>query len=149
MRSAWLVGLAASALACGGGAADPDGGAGDPDGGVPHVDGATVDPDGPAPHVDGDPDAPTPTPDAAEVDPPGTWRSAFFPRGWRPLDDGGTADAMGRYLPDFSYAGYHRGEVRPPIGRPATHTVDAALGDGTTDATAGIQAQITAACGAG
>lgn len=149
MRSAWLFGLAAAVAACGGGAVDPDGGARDPDGRAPRIDGdVTIDPDG-APHIDGDPDAPIPTPDAPEVDPPGTWRSAFFPRDWRPLDDGGAADGMGRYLPDFSYAGYHRGEVRPPIGKPATHTVDASLGDGTTDATAGIQAQITAACTAG
>ena len=34
------------------------------------------------------------------------WRSALYPSGWTP----GSTDAEGRGLPDFSYAGYHRGE---------------------------------------
>jgi hypothetical protein len=80
-------------------------------------------------------------------DPPGTWRSALFPRGWQPLDEGGAADAQGRFLPDFSYAGYHRGEQRPPYGQgTVVGTVDATLGDGVVDATADIQAVLDAAC---
>ncbi len=51
-----------------------------------------------------------PGPDAA----PGAWRSALFPDDWRPLHAGGRADSMGRYLHDFSFAGYRRGE-RPPL----------------------------------
>src|SRR5690606_25539922 len=44
-------------------------------------------------------------PDAGEPpDPPGTWRSVLFPRGWLPLHAGGGADAEGRFLPDFAYA---------------------------------------------
>ena len=88
-------------------------------------------------------------PDAG--DPPGTWRSAYFPRGWMPVHAGGMPDAQGRFLPDFSYAGYHFGERRPPVGAAlgTVHEVPAALGNGTTDATAGIQAVINATCTAG
>lgn len=90
-------------------------------------------------------------PDAGEPpDPPGTWRSVLFPRGWLPLHAGGGADAEGRFLPDFAYAGWHRGEARPPYGAGApAQTVPASFGDGTTDATGAIQAAIDAACDAG
>lgn len=83
-------------------------------------------------------------------DPPGTWRSALFPRGWLPVDRGGMPDGEGRFLPDFSRAGFHRGEERPPAGEgtPMT-TVDAALGDAVADATSAIQSAIDAACDAG
>ncbi len=83
------------------------------------------------------------------ADPPGTWRSALFPRGWLPADLGGVPDGAGRLLPDFSYAGYHRGEQWPPVDAKATvFEVPTALGDGVTNATAGIQAQIDKACAA-
>jgi hypothetical protein len=83
-----------------------------------------------------------PGPDAA----PGAWRSALFPDDWRPLHAGGRADSMGRFLHDFSFAGYRRGE-RPPYGTgTVVRTVDAALGDGRRDATAAIQSALDAAC---
>lgn len=90
--------------------------------------------------------------DAAEEppDPEGTWRSTLYPRGWLPLEEGGSADAEGRFLQDYSYAGYRQGVVRPPYGAgsPAV-TIDAGLGNGTTDATSAIQGAIDATCSAG
>ncbi len=78
--------------------------------------------------------------------PPGAWRSALLPDSWVPLHAGGRADAMGRSLQDFSFAGYHRGDA-PPYGLgTVVRTVDARLGDGVTDATAAIQADLDAAC---
>jgi hypothetical protein len=83
-------------------------------------------------------------------DPEGSWRSALYPRGWQPLDEGGRADAEGRFLHDFSYAGYERGEAKPPYGAGSpVATVDATLGNGTSDATAGIQSAIDSACAQG
>ena len=38
------------------------------------------------------------------------WRSALYPEGWTPE----TTDSQGRFLHDFSYAGYRLGEVEPP-----------------------------------
>ena len=38
------------------------------------------------------------------------WRSALYPADWKP----GYTDAQGRFLHDFSYAGYHRGEQPIP-----------------------------------
>jgi hypothetical protein len=35
------------------------------------------------------------------------WRSALYPEDWNP----GYKDSQGRFLHDFSYAGYHRGEM--------------------------------------
>lgn len=81
------------------------------------------------------------------------WRSALFPADWKPVTEGGRSDGAGRYLPDYSMAGYHRGEVKPPIGSaqlPVRATVDAKrFGNGTTDATTAIQAAIDSACAAG
>ncbi len=85
----------------------------------------------------------------ADASPPGP-RSVLFPSGWLPLHAGGLADAAGRALPDFGYAGYHMGIEPPPHGAGVVvATVSAALGDGLTDATAGIQAAISSACSAG
>lgn len=85
-----------------------------------------------------------------EEEPAGSWRSALYPKDWKPLEDGGSADAQGRFLHDFSYAGYHRGEEKPPYGQGAVKaTVDAALGNGTTNATAAIQAAIDSVCDQG
>lgn len=39
-----------------------------------------------------------------------TWRSSLYPENWKP----GMADSKGRFLHDFSYAGYHRGELALP-----------------------------------
>jgi len=78
-----------------------------------------------------------------------SWRSALYPEDWKP----GFADAQGRFLPDFSYAGYHRGEkplprreglvievTQPPYSADAT---------GKQDATAAIQAALDAAAAQG
>ncbi|MEE4270055.1 MAG: glycosyl hydrolase family 28-related protein, partial [Thermoanaerobaculales bacterium] len=49
------------------------------------------------------------------------WRSSLYPEGWEP----GFRDGSGRFLQDFSYAGYHRGEVPlPAIDGPAPLVVD-------------------------
>ena len=40
------------------------------------------------------------------------WRSQLYPEDWTPdLEDG-----QGRFLPDFSYAGYRKGEAPLPDG---------------------------------
>lgn len=88
------------------------------------------------------------TSSAQSAGPP--WRSALYPTTWVPVDEGGTPDTAGRYLPDFSYAGWHRGEARPAYGKgPATMTVEERYGDGTTDATMAIQSAIDAVCAKG
>ena len=88
--------------------------------------------------------------DAADTQPAGTWRSSLFPADWRPLHSGGITNTDGLYLPDFSSAGWHRGEHRPPVGQGAPRVVvSASLGDGTTDATSDIQAAIDTVCGEG
>ncbi len=43
-----------------------------------------------------------------------TWRSSLYPEDWTP----GFADSQGRFLHDFSYAGYHNGEVLIPENPP-------------------------------
>ncbi|HSI09085.1 MAG TPA: hypothetical protein VK985_10920, partial [Rariglobus sp.] len=40
-----------------------------------------------------------------------TWRSSLYPENWKP----GFTDAQGRFLHDFSYAGYHAGERPLPV----------------------------------
>jgi hypothetical protein len=40
----------------------------------------------------------------------GAWRSILYPEDWKP----GFKDDQGRFLHDFSYAGYHRGEKELP-----------------------------------
>ncbi|NQU86050.1 MAG: hypothetical protein HQ541_09845, partial [Mariniphaga sp.] len=40
-----------------------------------------------------------------------TWRSSLYPDNWKP----GFQDEQGRYLHDFSYAGYHQGEKEIPF----------------------------------
>ena len=53
-------------------------------------------------------------------------------------------EAQGR-LPDFSYAGYHRGEAPIPDLAPAANVKDfGAVGDGVADDTKAIQAAIDA-----
>ena len=45
------------------------------------------------------------------------WRSSLYPTNWKP----GYKDSTGRYLHDFSYAGYHQGECDiPDINSPLT-----------------------------
>jgi len=38
------------------------------------------------------------------------WRSSLYPENWKP----GYKDSQGRFLHDFSYAGYHKGEIEIP-----------------------------------
>lgn len=70
---------------------------------------------------------------------PEPWRSALYPESWRP----GFSDAQGRFLHDFSYAGYHQGEKPiPDIAGPIlTVTKAPYLADptGGQDATQAIQ----------
>jgi len=77
------------------------------------------------------------------------WRSALYPADWEP----GFTDSEGRFLHDFSYAGYHYGEDSlPQIYEPLYDVVSAFGADNTgqADATAAIQEAIdTAAAGAG
>lgn len=92
------------------------------------------------------------TADAPEdtADPPGTWRSELFPADWRPLQEGGAPRPDGRFLHDFSYAGYRRGDA-PPVGLGAVvRTVNLSdLGDASADATPAIQRALDEACAAG
>lgn len=77
------------------------------------------------------------------------WRSTLYPEKWAP----GYADADGRYLHDFSYAGYHRGELAlPEVKGPVIDVTQApflADASGVKDATAAIQAALDAAMLAG
>jgi hypothetical protein len=78
---------------------------------------------------------------------PGPWRSVLYPDDWQ----AGFADEQGRFLHDFSYAGYHNSG----IGLPAieelqvTVTVTGADPTGESDSTAAIQSALDAAAGAG
>ena len=76
---------------------------------------------------------------------PATWRSALYPADWRRAD----TDDAGRHLPDFSYAGYHRGERALPEAVPGPVVDVAADPTGATDATAALQAALDAAADAG
>ena len=77
------------------------------------------------------------------------WRSSLYPDDWRP----GFADGAGRFLHDFSHAGYHRGEA--PIPDRADNVIDVtrapymADAAGKLDATAAIQRALDAAADAG
>ncbi|MFA6285939.1 MAG: glycosyl hydrolase family 28-related protein [Opitutaceae bacterium] len=73
------------------------------------------------------------------------WRSVLYPQDWTP----GFSDAEGRFLHDFSRAGYHYGEAAPPekTGR-IVNVTEASYGadpTGKSDATAAIQAALDAA----
>lgn len=48
----------------------------------------------------------------SEQGPSSGWRSSLYPVSWEP----GFSDSMGRFLHDFSYAGYHKGEQEPEAG---------------------------------
>ena len=75
-----------------------------------------------------------------------TWRSQYYPEDWEP----GYADDEGRFLHDFSYAGYHRGE-RPIPSNPPGDVLDvteppySADPTGEENSTAAIQAAIDTA----
>lgn len=84
---------------------------------------------------------------AGEPEP--SWRSELYPEDWTPAHTG----EDGRFLHDFSYAGYRNGEAALGQALPATVIdVVAAHGadpSGTSDATAAIQAALDAAALAG
>lgn len=69
-----------------------------------------------------------------------SWRSALYPEQWTP----GHTDAEGRFLHDFSYAGYARGERPIPDGQERVVRVAGLDGEGGTDCTAAIQTAIDA-----
>ncbi|CAN5735517.1 hypothetical protein BH09VER1_BH09VER1_39800 [soil metagenome] len=70
------------------------------------------------------------------------WRSALYPDNWHPQ----FTDSSGRFLHDFSYAGYHRGEI--PLPSPTGAQIDvtqppySADATGAKDSTAAIQAAL-------
>ena len=76
-------------------------------------------------------------------------RSALYPADWTPE----YTDGEGRFLHDFSYAGYHNGEIGlpPNTGGTIFNVVEGYGADntGATDATGAIQTAIMAAEGAG
>lgn len=88
---------------------------------------------------------------AAKPDAPAsaTWRSALYPENWTP----GFSDAEGRFLHDFSYAGYRRGDAPLPTVKTAPIDVTAAPynadATGVKDATTAIQSALDAAAKAG
>ena len=75
----------------------------------------------------------------------GRWRSRLYPVDWTPA----LTDAEGRFLHDFSYAGYHNGErpISELDGRPTFDVVTdfGADGTGKADATKAIQSAIDGA----
>lgn len=77
------------------------------------------------------------------------WRSALYPDNWTP----GFTTPEGRFLHDFSYAGYHNGTTALPTDHtgPVFNAVQGFGADatGATDATGAIQAAIDAAEAAG
>ena len=78
-----------------------------------------------------------------------TWRSALYPENWLPLDAGGSR-IDGKFLHDFSYAGYRQGDAPIPQnpGR-LERTLERRFADGRTDATAEIQNTINQVCASG
>lgn len=71
------------------------------------------------------------------------WRSALYPPDWTPA----FTDADGRFLHDFSYAGYHGDGTPPPtaLPSPTLSVIDqGADPTGASDSTAAIQATIDA-----
>lgn len=82
------------------------------------------------------------------LDDPG-WYSEIYPKDWQPLDRGGKATSDGRFLHDFSYAGYHNGNRPIPDSPPgAVYDVVKDYGadaTGKADATTAIQSAIDAA----
>jgi hypothetical protein len=80
---------------------------------------------------------------------PEALRSALFPSDWTPA----FTDSEGRFLHDFSYAGYRGGGVALPTGATGgSFDIVAGYGadpTGAADSTAAIQAAIDAAAGAG
>lgn len=83
------------------------------------------------------------TTESTETGDPPTWRSALYPEDWTPE----LTDSEGRFLHDFSYAGYHNGEDEPPDDVPGLMRSvldEGADPSGMSDSTAAIQATIAA-----
>ncbi|KIG14631.1 hypothetical protein DB30_06510 [Enhygromyxa salina] len=83
-----------------------------------------------------------------DTDEPETWRSSLYPEDWIP----GFTDEAGRFLHDFSWAGYHNGEAPIPnaiAGVERSVLEDGADPSGAADSTAAIQATINAVSQAG
>jgi hypothetical protein len=83
------------------------------------------------------------------VCPKDRWCSSLYPPSWTPAAE---PDSKGRFLHDFSYAGYHYGETPPTSPKGATYDVVTGYGadaTGQSDATAALQAAINAASAAG
>lgn len=79
---------------------------------------------------------------------PQPWRSALYPEDWTPE----LTDGEGRFLHDFSYAGYHRSEVTLPAIHPgavADVTDFGALPDAMADSAPAFAAAIAAVAGSG
>ncbi|AKT43785.1 glycosyl hydrolase family 28-related protein [Chondromyces crocatus] len=95
------------------------------------------------------PKAPRSNDDGGAGGPSVPWRSALYEETWTPS----TTDAEGRFLHDFSYAGYRHGEAEPgaPEGAELFDVVDryGADPEGVTDATAAIQQAIDDAAALG
>ena len=94
------------------------------------------------------PDGPDTTPDTRPDTTTPTWRSALYPPDWTPAHAPKT-----KHLHDFSWAGYHNGDVPLPTNPPgkvfdviADHGADPT---GAVDATAAMQSAIDAAAKAG
>jgi hypothetical protein len=82
------------------------------------------------------------------TDCPGCWRSSLYPEDWTPA----STDAEGRFLHDFSYAGYHLGEAEPPAEPPGPRVSALDHGadpSGQADSTAALQAALDQAGAAG
>ncbi len=77
----------------------------------------------------------------------GPWRSSLYPEGWAP----GFEDAEGRFLHDFSYAGFRHGEAPDPGPLPQLDAVTEYGADptGMLDSTPAVQAALDAAAASG
>lgn len=87
-------------------------------------------------------------------------RSVLYPADWLPLNDGGTKTADGRFLQDFSYAGFAAGEKSIPTGFGgrsvnvvtqfgADNSYNAQTNPNAADATGAIQRAIDDICDRG
>lgn len=87
-----------------------------------------------------------------DPDPDATWRSVYYPADWIPPQFRTGLDFIeDRFIQDFSFAGYHRGEKPVPlVNGPVFNVLDhGADPTGATDSTDAIQATINAAQTAG
>lgn len=140
-----LLSVSTSAVAaCGGGGSDPMATSGGADGEANLASGESASSEDSQASREVD-EAPAPTPGCPE----GKWCSAMYPPEWTA---DAPADTEGRFLHDFSFAGYHYGEAPPATPPGATYDVVAGYGadaTGGSDATAAVQSAIDAAAAAG